>query len=213
MMSSANGNSRAEANARLLRAAQRGDRAALDKLFSEELPSLRRWARAHVPPWMHARLDADDTVQLAAIKTLRRLHHLDPVKYPSIQPYMRQAVLNLIRDEARRAGRAPESVPLDGVDVIYQTSPADRLFGQSALRTYREAMKALTPAQRDCIVARIHRGLSYEEIAKRLRRPSADAARVAVGRALECLAEAMRVAARNRRPKPASARARPRVKR
>src|SRR4051812_3569168 len=89
----------ADRNAQLLHAAQRGNRAALERLFAQELPGLRRWAHRHVPRWMHARADADDMVQLAAIKTLRSLRHLDPVRYPSIQPYMRRAALNLIRDE------------------------------------------------------------------------------------------------------------------
>jgi RNA polymerase sigma factor (sigma-70 family) len=191
-MASAGLNGRGNDNVQLLRAAQRGERRALERLFAQELPPLRRWAHAHVPRWMHARLDPDDMVQLAAIKTLRRLHHLDPIKYPSIQPYMRQATLNLIRDEARRAGRSPQSVPLHDEDAVYQPSPEDDLYARDTWKRYRGALAALTPGQRECIVGRIERGMSYEQIAGQQGRPSAGAARVAFGRALECLARNMR---------------------
>jgi DNA-directed RNA polymerase specialized sigma24 family protein len=53
-------------------------------------------------------------------------------------------------------------------------------------------LAALTPDQRECIVGRIERGMSYEQIAEQQGRPSAGAARVAFGRALECLARNMR---------------------
>ena len=92
----------------LLEKAQAGDRRALNAFFSRELPSLRRWAQQRVPAWLHRRADPDDIVQVAALKTLRRLRHLDAAR-DSVRPYMRQAVLNLIRDEIRaRIRQDPE---------------------------------------------------------------------------------------------------------
>lgn len=53
-----------------------------------------------MPRWLERRTDADDLVQLTAVKMLRRLHHLSPARVDSVQAYMRQTVLNLLRDEA-----------------------------------------------------------------------------------------------------------------
>jgi RNA polymerase sigma factor (sigma-70 family) len=195
-------------SSRLLGAAQKGNKAALEQLFARELPALRRWVHGRVPKWMHSRSDPDDIVQLAAIRMLRQLRHLDGARYPSIQPYMRQTALNLVRDEARRAGRAPEGVPLEDDDAIYEPSPADAMFGKAMWRTYRRALKAIPARHRACIVGRIERGLSYTDLARELNRPSHGAARVAVGRALEALAVEMGVssAKRGRESPPALAR-------
>ena len=186
----------------LLRKAQAGDQGALDEFFARELPSLRRWAQQRVPTWLHRRADPDDIVQAAAIKTLRRLCHLDPER-ASVRPYMRQAVLNLVRDEVRNAGRSPDAIVLEDGDAFEPASPADRIFGADALKAYRRALKTLSPAAQACVVARVERGWSYERIARELGKPSTGAARVAVNRALDRLAAEMRVSgSRSGRPAP-----------
>ncbi|PYQ57371.1 MAG: hypothetical protein DMF53_22880 [Acidobacteria bacterium] len=52
-------------------------------------------------------------------------------------------------------------------------------------------MLHLKPEDREVILARLELGLSYQQIAQSLGRPSADAARVAVSRALLRLAREM----------------------
>jgi RNA polymerase sigma factor (sigma-70 family) len=198
-MGSAGTVQRGRESSRLLAAAQKGNKAALEKLFERELPALRRWVHGRVPRWMYSTSDPDDIVQLTAIRTLHHLHHLDGSKYPSLQPYMRQTALNLVRDEARRAGRAPETVPLEDDDAVYEPTPADASFGKAMWRTYRRALKAIPARHRDCIVGRIERGLSYADLARELNRPSQGAARVAVVRALEALAREMGVSNVRRR--------------
>lgn len=175
----------------LLEKAQAGDRRALNAFFARELPSLRRWAQQRVPPWLHRRADPDDIVQVAAIKTLRRLCHLDSQR-ATVRPYMRQAVLNLIRDEIRAAGRAPEGLELHEDDAAVEATPTDVLFARDTLKAYRQALRRLPPSSRRCIVARVERGLTYDQIAKELGKPSGGAARVAVTRALHALAAEMR---------------------
>ena len=175
----------------LLEKAQTGDRRALNAFFGRELPSLRRWAQQRVPRWLHRRADPDDIVQAAAIKTLRRLCHLDPQR-ATVRPYMRQAVLNLIRDEIRAAGRAPDGLELQEDDAAMEASPTDVLFARDTLKAYRSALRRLSPSSRRCIVARVERGLTYEQIAKELEKPSKGAARIAVTRALQALSAEMR---------------------
>ena len=56
---------------------------------------------------------------------------------------------------------------------------------------YDEAMEKLRAAEREAIIGRVELSLSYAELAKVLERPSPDAARMAVGRALLKLAKLM----------------------
>jgi len=63
---------------------------------------------------------------------------------------------------------------------------------RQGLEHYDRALSRLPPADRDAVVARLEFGLSYQEIAAAQHRPSADAARVAVGRALLKLAGLLR---------------------
>ena len=53
------------------------------------------------------------------------------------------------------------------------------------------AMSALRPADREAIVARLELQQSYEEIAIALGKPSVDAARMAVARAVKALIKEM----------------------
>jgi len=175
-----------------LRRAQEGNREGLEAFFAHHLPALRRWAHQRVPRWLYARADPDDIVQLAMIRTLRRLHHLDPARHETVQPYLRQIVLNLICDEIRKAGREPVSVALEEDIAAVILDPADRIYGRQSWNAYRKALASLTPRARECVIARVERGLDYDAIAKRTGRRSPGAARVAVTRALESLSCEMR---------------------
>ena len=54
-------------------------------------------------------------------------------------------------------------------------------------------MQALEPHEREAIVGRVELGRSYAELATAMGRPSADAARMAVGRALLKLAKFLKL--------------------
>lgn len=110
----------------------------------------------------------------------------------ALQAYLRQAVLNRIRDEIRRKGRQPENTELDDALVDDASSPLEQAIGREALRRYEGALERLTPQERDAIVARIEMGYSYEEMAEALGKPTADAARKAAQRALVRLVEEMK---------------------
>jgi RNA polymerase sigma-70 factor (ECF subfamily) len=70
-------------------------------------------------------------------------------------------------------------------------SPLDLAIGQPAVETYDAALQRLRPDEREAIVARIELDYTYDEVARALGESSADAARVAVSRALLRLAEEM----------------------
>ena len=69
--------------------------------------------------------------------------------------------------------------------------PLESAIGIEALERYEAALARLRPEEREAIVARVEMDGSYQEVAQALGKPSADAARMAVSRALLRLAEEM----------------------
>ena len=176
----------------LLERAKAGDQAALDHLMARYWPRMRRWASGRLPQWTRDMADTEDLVQESMLQTFRRIDRFEVRHEAGLQAYLRQAVLNRIRDEYRRKGRRPTGAPLDSQHPALDASPLEMAIGAEALERYERALERLRPEDRDAIVARIEMGYSNEEIAAALRKPSPNAARMAVERALVRLAEEMR---------------------
>jgi RNA polymerase sigma-70 factor (ECF subfamily) len=170
---------------------QAGDREALDRLCARYLPRLRRIARGRLPRHARERLDTDDLVQETLVRSLDRLRSFEPRFDGALLAYLRQAVLNRVRDEVRRAGGRPATVEATGAEADPGPSPLDDVIGQETVSCYEAALARLSPDQREAVVGRIEMGLPFAELADALGKPSADAARMAVSRALLRLAEEM----------------------
>jgi RNA polymerase sigma-70 factor (ECF subfamily) len=110
----------------------------------------------------------------------------------ALQAYLRQAIVNRVRDELRRKGRRPDLASLDGLELTADASPFEEVIGRETLEHYEAALQRLRPEEREAIVARVEMGYSYEELAQVLGKPTSDAARKAAQRALVRLAEEMR---------------------
>lgn len=175
----------------LLLRAQAGDSQALDTLFARYLPSLRRWARGRLPTWARDIADTTDLVQDTLLQTCKRIELFDAGRDASLQAYLRQALLNRIRDEFRRRRRRPAHDVLEPTHADDGPSPFELAAGEELLEAYEAAMERLRPEERELIVARVQMQLSYEEVAETTGRANANAARSAVVRALGRLAEEM----------------------
>jgi DNA-directed RNA polymerase specialized sigma24 family protein len=79
--------------------------------------------------------------------------------------------------------------------ATHSASPLEEAIGDEALAQYERALANLRPEEREAIIARIELGQTYEEIATILGKPSSEAARVAVRRAVVRLARKMGSAA------------------
>jgi RNA polymerase sigma-70 factor, ECF subfamily len=99
--------------------------------------------------------------------------------------------MNRIRDELRRARHRPESTELDPVLLDDTASPLELAIGAEAVSRYETALDRLREDDREIVIARVELGLTYSEIAAAAGKPSANAARMAVVRALMRLAEEM----------------------
>ena len=135
--------------------------------------------------------DTDDIVQKAVLRTFDRIGEFEPQREGAVQAYLRQAILNRIRDELRRGGGRAPSVPLDPNSPDPGASPFEHAVGAEMAERYEKALASLSASDREAIVARVELGGTYDEVAVALGKSSADAARMAVGRALVRLAEEM----------------------
>jgi RNA polymerase sigma-70 factor (ECF subfamily) len=175
----------------LLEQFRRGDARARDLLVERSLPQLRRWARGRLPKWARSLADTQDLVQDAVMRALPKLESFESRHPGALQSYLRQAVQNRIYDEVRKVGTHPngEELPEEMPDLT--PSPLEQAIGKQGFERYENALKTLKPPDRDAIVARIELQQSYEEVAIALGKPNANAARMAVTRALARLIEAM----------------------
>jgi RNA polymerase sigma factor (sigma-70 family) len=189
----------------LLRRARQGDREALDALFLQEMPRLRRWATGRLPRWARDILDTSDLIQDTLLETFKRLETFEPRGETALQAYLRQALINRLRNHLRRLASRPQQTVIESNWPDSGLSPLEATIGQQTLDQYEAALQRLTPEQRDLLISRIEFGMSYAEIATALDKPSADAARMAVVRALERLTDEMareRLAPREDLPRP-----------
>jgi RNA polymerase sigma-70 factor (ECF subfamily) len=180
-----------ESTSELVDRAKQGEREALERLFARQLPALRRWARGRLPRRFRDLEDTEDLVQDTAIRVMDRIATFVSRHPGALQAYLRQAVVNRIRDEIRRAGRSPEITELDDREKHAGASPLDEAIGSEAVERYERALARLRAEDREVIIARVEMENSYDEIAQLFGKPSADAARMAVHRALVRLAEEM----------------------
>ena len=171
--------------------ARGGDRLAVEALLQRCLPSLTRWAHGRLPAAARGTLDTGDLVQEAALHALQRLDAFEPRHVGAMQAYLRQSVINRIRDEVRRVVRRPPSVELPAEHAADATSPLELAIQAESYERYRQALGALKPRDREIVVARVEVQWSLAEIAQRFGMRTADAARMAVGRALKRLSSGM----------------------
>jgi RNA polymerase sigma-70 factor, ECF subfamily len=175
----------------LLRRAREGDRAALDALFARHLPWLQRWAHGRLGAWARSAVDTADLVQDAVLQTFRRLDAFEPRGQNALRAYLRRAIQNRIHDEHRRVmTRGVQEELIDG-GPDPGPSPLEALVNTDAEDRYRRALLRLRDNDRELIVGRVELGYSYEQLATLTGRRSADAARVALKRALVKLADEM----------------------
>ncbi len=130
-------------------------------------------------------------MQDALLQTFTHLNGFEDRGDGALRAYMRQVLVNRIRDEVRRAARRPSGEPIDDDHVAAEESPLEAAIGREGVERYEAALARLKDDDRELVIARVELGLSYPEIAASTARTSANAARMAVVRALVRLTEAM----------------------
>jgi RNA polymerase sigma factor (sigma-70 family) len=182
------GTLRLESTAALLHRVRDGDLSARERLCAMYLPILRRWAAGQMPHNHRDLVDTADLTQITLIRVLNQIDTFQPRHEGAFLGYLRDALLSSIRDEIRRSTRrgGGKSIEIDDADwrpLVAQT------VGMETLAEYEQALGKLLPEERELVLLRFEFGLSFQEIAEATERASADAARMAVKRALISLSE------------------------
>ena len=180
-----------ETTAILLAKVRAGDGSARERLLARCLPILKRWAHGRLPPYARNLAETDDLVQVTLLRALDHVSEFEPRREGAFMAYLRQILLNQIRDEIRKARRLPVPGPVDADIQESAPSPLERVMGRDILDTYEAALAKLPATQREAVVLRLEMGYTHQEVADALELPSANAARMMVARALVTLAEVM----------------------
>jgi RNA polymerase sigma factor (sigma-70 family) len=176
----------------LLERARRGDHAALEVLYARHMPALLRWASGRLPQWSRDLLDTVDLVQETLLQSMKHIDRFENRGEGALLAYLRQGVINRIKDQKRNATRRPPIGALDTAIPDVAPSPLEDTIGREALERYEAALQnRLNDEERQAVISRLELGHSYAEIAALLKKPSKDAARMLVARALVKLAEEM----------------------
>jgi RNA polymerase sigma-70 factor (ECF subfamily) len=171
---------------------QAGDEAALERLWARYLPRLKRWAHGRLPAGSRNLTATDDLVQDAFVRSLASLRHIEHRGPGSLFAYFRTIVLNQIRDYARQGNRRPvQQALLEEEHEACEPSALEQLLGKEVLERYEQAVATLSQGDQEIVRAFIELRCTDRELAELFEKPSPDAARMARGRALARLAQAM----------------------
>ena len=182
-----------ESTATLLSLLRDGDGSARDRLVARYLPLLRRWAHGRLPGYARDLNDTNDLVQITLLSALKNLEQFESRHEGALLAYLRTSLMNAIRQEIRRTtrhGGAHEPLPEDSVWPL--DAELSRRLDTDRWLDYEQALARLDPEQREAVILRLEFGMGWAEIAAALDRPSADAARMLVSRALVELARELK---------------------
>src|ERR1041384_964739 len=127
------------ASIELITRAQSGDETALNDLCAHYLPRLQKWARGRLPVWARGPLDVHDLVQDTFANVVQRLGSFEPRHEGAFEGYLRQALINRLRDQLRWAHRRPTTpLPIECADAA--PSPMDHAIGSETMARYRRAL-------------------------------------------------------------------------
>src|SRR5262249_44373816 len=135
--------------------------------------------------------DTDDLVQDTLLSALRRLDAFEHRGEGAFLAYLRQILLNSIRDTLRRGAVRPRQTTID--DELPDRAPSAReeAIGRDLVERFERGLARLDPEQREAIILRIEFRFSHQQIAEALGKASANTARMTVARALVALSKAM----------------------
>lgn len=178
-----------ESTAVLIDQARSGDENARNRLVSHFGPILHRWARGRLPEYARDLSETADLVQVTLLRALRHLDRFESRGEGAFLGYLRQILLNAIRDEKRRVARRPGHDELPEGIRGREPSALEQAIGRDYLELYEKGLATLRERQRQAVILRLEFDYSHAQIAEAIDAPSANAARMVVSRGLVLLAE------------------------
>lgn len=155
-------------------------------------PILTRIAHGRLPRSARTYLDTDDLVLITLEKSLNHVETFEPRREGAFLAYLRQTLLNRIRDEIRRVARRPVETEWKADAPDPSRSPLEEVIGKEAIERYEAALRGLPEVQREAVMLRLEMGMSYADIAEALGSESPNAVRMSISRALSRMAKEMK---------------------
>ena len=178
-----------ENTAFLIEKVKEGDEQARERLFRNFLPKLQRWAKGRIPFQARSLAETDDLVQTTLLKAFRRIQNFESRGEGAFLAYLRQILMNEIRDLAVKPGS--NTLDLDMELEKSSENPERKQLTREARERYERGLDKLPELAKQGIIMRLEFEYSYAEIAEALDKPSTDAARMFVTRAIQQLAKEM----------------------
>jgi RNA polymerase sigma-70 factor (ECF subfamily) len=175
----------------LLARVRAGDDDARDRLVERALPALLKFASRRVPSCIRGAADTRDLVHDVIVRALPRLESFRADGPGALQAFLRRAVANRIVDEVRRSrSRQPAA---ETVERLGDRRPSvlAKMISRQDLDRLRAAFATLSPSDRALLLTRFQVERGYADVARAHNKPTANAARAAVTRAVARLAKAM----------------------
>jgi len=177
----------------LLARAQTGDGAARSEILMRYQEPLARFLSGRLSPPARAGLDTADIVQEVMTAALERLPTLEDRGLGSFWCYLRRIGINRILAVERRRGQRPtmahDSAPLAAAADESGNDPLAAVLHKESSAAFEAAVERIAEPARGALLLRLELGLSYDQIARECGYPSADAARMSIGRSLARLAQ------------------------
>lgn len=186
----------------LLGRARAGDGRARNLLLRRHRPALVRWVHGRLPLRTRDDQDTEDIVQRTFVRALDPMERIELGHEGAFLAYMITIARNLMRDDQRKVQRRPRRIELEDVHADAGPTPLDLAIERDDLEHYEAAMLGLPEDFCVAIRLRLELNYGYDEMARAMDRPTGNAARLLLQRAVKRLAREMN--ARRRRPGPRS---------
>ena len=177
----------------LIAQARAGDEPARAELVQRYREPLASFLHARLSPSARSLFETGDIVQETLTAALLQLERFEFRGIGSFWSYLRRIGLNLIKQEVRRRGLPMEGTPdptwIDEAAAASGNGPPSTLLRKERLEAFDAALEGLSEPARSALLLRLELGLSYESVAHECGYPSADAARMAIGRTMARLAQ------------------------
>lgn len=173
-----------------------GDGAAWAEFHARYEPLLRHMARRWLNPELRRQADSADMTQSvlrALLQSDGRVAFEDEGRLRAwLATVMRNRVVRLARRAKGPGGADLEEIDAGDAPAGAEPDPADLAEKAEAVHRLKAALDLLTRDEREVLLLREFEDLSFGDVAKRLGRPSADAARKAFDRARRRLERLLR---------------------
>lgn len=138
---------------------RRGDERAASELVARHAQALARFAAS-----FGAHDEIDDLVQDTFIRAFQSLDGFRAES--SFRTWLFTIERRLLLDRRRAEKRRPSRIEVQEGDAATEYDALDAMVAGEAAHRVRDAMKTLSPTQREVFVLRVAQGLSYREIAE-----------------------------------------------